>query len=67
LAFAVVRGSNLVIDNCRVFHADSVVDCVIGRRDGDGWSIEPELLTGMITAQLSTTNGIEESCVGSVE
>jgi hypothetical protein len=67
LAFVLVRGSNLTIDEYRAFHADRMVNYVIGRRDGDSWRIEIESPTRMLTSPLRTTTGIQESCVASVE
>jgi hypothetical protein len=67
LAFVLVRGSHLTIDEYRAFHADRMVSYVIGRRDGDNWRIELESPTRMLTSPLCTTTGIQESCVASVE
>ena len=36
LAFALIRGRSLIIDNRREFQADRVVDCAIGQRGRDG-------------------------------
>ncbi|HEX4468304.1 MAG TPA: heparinase II/III family protein, partial [Gemmatimonadaceae bacterium] len=68
LAFAIVGGSALTIGGCPLFHSDSIVDCAIGRRDGDGWRIELESPDRpSIISRLSTTSGIEEPCAASVE
>ncbi|HZI43261.1 MAG TPA: alginate lyase family protein, partial [Gemmatimonadaceae bacterium] len=68
VAFALVDGRNLTIDNTPVFQADRPVDCAIGRPGPDGWRVDVQSgnRLSMITPP-STISQIEEPCAASVE
>jgi hypothetical protein len=64
LAFAIVNGRKLVVDERTEFRADSVIDCAIGHDVAGRWRVDVQ--SDRRTA-ISTSTRIEESCAAFAE
>ena len=68
LAFAIIHGRSLIIDDRPEFQAESIVDCAVGQRGPDGWHVEVQGPRGWSQRSSgSSSNRIEDSCAASVE
>jgi uncharacterized heparinase superfamily protein len=65
LAFAIVNGRKLVLDDRTVFHAESVVDCAIGHDVAGRWRVDVQ--SANRRTAISTGTRIEESCAAFAE
>jgi uncharacterized heparinase superfamily protein len=65
LAFALINGRKLVIDNRTEFQADASVDCAVGHDGPDGWRVDVQ--SADWHAPISTHGRIEESCAAFAE
>ena len=66
VAFAIMNGRTLIIDNQCVFQADSVADCAVGQQNAGGWRVEVHG-RGRRTTSLMPNDHREVSCVASAE
>lgn len=67
LAFAIINGRRLSIDDRSTFQSDSVVDWAVGQRHADGWCVEVHVGGRQPTTSLIAADHKESSCVVSVE
>ena len=68
LAFALIQGRTLIVDNQCEFQGDTAVQCAIGRHGKNGWRVDVQSADGWSTIRsISSVTRIDDSCVASAE